>query len=56
MYKSKEIESTFIEIIVSNAKNKIFGCIYKHSKVPVSEFANEFLRPFLEKVNQEKKN
>ena len=55
MYKSKEIESTFIEIIESKLKNKIFGCIYKHPKVPVSEFANDFLSPLLEKLNQEKK-
>ena len=43
MYKSKEIESTFIEIIESNAKNKMFGCINKQPKVPVSQFANGFL-------------
>ena len=30
IYKSKEIESTFIEIIVAKLKNKVIGCIYKH--------------------------
>ena len=30
LLKSKEIESTFIEVIEPSGKNKIFGCIYKH--------------------------
>ena len=29
-YKSKEIESSFIEIILSKKKHTIVGCIYKH--------------------------
>ena len=28
--KSKEIESTFLEVIENNRKNVIVGCIYKH--------------------------
>ena len=35
--------------------NKIFCSIYKHPKVPVTEFANEFLSILLEKLNQKKK-
>ena len=55
MYKLKETESKFIGVIESKAKNKIFGCIYKNPQVPVSEFANDFLSPLLEKLNQEKR-
>ena len=56
MYKSTEIESIFIEMIEPKAKKyRIFGCIYKHPKISVSEFANDFLRPLLENLNQEKK-
>lgn len=41
--------------IESKAK-KIFGCKYKHPEVPVSEFANDFLSPQSDKLNQEKRN
>ena len=38
LYKEREIESTFLEIIEPNCKkNKIIGCIYKHPTVPVTE-------------------
>ena len=35
LYKSKEIESSFIEIIEPKKKNTIVGCIYKHPNVSV---------------------
>ena len=53
--KSKEIESTFIEIIEAKSKSKIIGCIYKHLKVCVSEFTNDFINPLLEILATEKK-
>ena len=40
MYKSKELESIFIEIINKKGKYTIVGCIYKHSKVAIDEFNN----------------
>ena len=55
IYKSKEIESKFIEIIDAKSKNKMTGCIYKHRKVCVSEFTNDFINPLLEKLAIEKK-
>ena len=38
LYKEKEIESIFVEIIEPNLgnKNKIIGCIHKQLNVPVS--------------------
>ena len=42
LYKEREKESTFLEIIEpDNKKNKIIGCIYKHPVVPVTEFTND---------------
>ena len=38
LYKSKEIESTFLEIIENNQKNVIVGCIYKHPGAAIQEF------------------
>ena len=55
LYKSKEIESSFIEIIEPKKKNTIVGCIYKHPNVSVGEFTNNFLEPSLEKLSFEKK-
>ena len=51
MYKLKELESIFIDIINKKGKNTIFGCIYKHPKLAVDEFSNHFLPPILEKVS-----
>ena len=55
LYKCKEIESCFIEIIESKKKNTILGCIYKHSNVSVGKLTNDFLEHLLEKVSFEKK-
>ena len=55
MYKSKELESVFIEIINKKGKNTIVGCIYKHPKLAIDEFNNQFLSPMLEKVSFENK-
>ena len=55
LYKSKEIESSFIEIIEPKKKSTIVGCIYKHPNVSVGEFTNDFLEPLLEKLSFEKK-
>ena len=53
--KPKEIESTFIEIIETKKKNTVIGCIYKHPKVPVKEFLNDYLQPLFIKLSFEKK-
>ena len=53
MYKSKELEAIFIEIIKKKGKNTIVGCIYKHPKLTIDEFKNQFLSPFPDKVSFE---
>ena len=55
MYKSKEIESTFIELFSNNNSNTVIGCIYKNPKVPVTKFMEDYLVPLLEKLAKEKK-
>ena len=47
MYKSKELESVFIEIMnKGKEENIIIGCIYKHPKLEIEEFHYQFLSPF----------
>ena len=55
LYKRKEIESTFLEIIENNGKNVIVGCIFRHPGVAIQEFTNDFICPLLEKLLTEKK-
>ena len=38
MYKAKELESTFVEIINKKRKNLIVGCIYKHPTLNNRDF------------------
>ena len=54
LYKSEELESTFIEIINQTQKN-IIGCIYRHPSMDLTEFNTEFMSPFLQKFEKENK-
>ena len=58
IYKSKELESTFIEVLEPGMprNNMIIGCIYRHPSMELSEFNNHFLSVLLEKISKEKKN
>ena len=56
MYKSKELESIFTEIINKKSKNTIVGCIYMHPKLGFDEFDNQLLSLMLEKVSFENKD
>ena len=56
LYKEREKESTFLEIIEHDKKkDKTIGCIYKHPIVPVTEFTNDYISPLLEKVSRDEK-
>ena len=54
IYKAKELESVFVEIINKDKKNYIIGCIYKHPKMLTHEF-NDRVIPILEKIYPENK-
>ena len=55
IYKSKELESIFVETLFSNSENYIIGCIYKHPNMPISEYNESYLSPLLDKLSKEKK-
>ena len=49
MYKSKILESTFTEIINTNNKNIVVGCVYRHPSMDANEFNEHYLSIFNEK-------
>ena len=53
IYKSFELESTFIEICNTKKTNIIIGCIYKHPKMNINEFNDNFLNELLDKLSKE---
>ena len=56
VYKTEQLESTFVEIINPGKKNTITGCIYRHPSMDVKEFNEEILNPLMEKLSLENKN
>ena len=55
LYKSGELESTFVEIINPRKKNFIVGCVYRHPSMDTNEFNDFFLSPMLLKLSKENK-
>ena len=55
IYKSKELESVFIEILNENSQNIIIGCIYKHPNMEVSDFNEFYLEKILKIITKENK-
>ena len=56
IYKTKELESVFVEIPNKNGKNFIIGCIYKHPKMVVEEFLDLHMSKILNNLTSENKN
>ena len=56
IYKSRELESTFVEIDIPSGKNVIVGCIYRHPDMSVVEFNNVYLMNLLKKLKKEQKS
>ena len=54
MYKSKNLESIFIEIINTNNKNIVVGCVYRHPGMDANEFNEHYLSILNEKLLLEK--
>ena len=54
MYKSKNLESIFIEIINTNNKNTVVTCVYRHPSVDANEFNEHYLSILNEKLLLEK--
>ena len=55
IYKSFELESTFIEICNTKKTNIIIGCIYKHPNMNINEFNDDYLNELLDKLSKESK-
>ena len=56
IYKSGELESTFIEIINHKKSNILVGCIYRHPVMDLNEFNDYYLNELLHKLSSENKS
>ena len=56
VYKSHELESVFMEIIVPNKKNIIIGCIYRHPSMDLNDFTDNYLNQLMAKMACNKNN
>ena len=54
IYKSSELESTFIEIINPKKTNIIIGRTYRHPTMNLNEFNDNYLNILLQKISKEK--
>ena len=43
IYKKKELESIFVEVINPKGKHFIIGCIYQHSSINSTEFIEVYM-------------
>ena len=55
IYRSKELESVFIEIINSKDKNTIVGCVYQYPYMNPTEFIDIYLSELLQTFSKEDK-
>ena len=56
IYKEKELESYFIEVVNQKHKNSIVGVIYRHPCMDESVFIDEYLQLLNDKLQLENKN
>ena len=54
IYKSNELESTFIEILNPKNSNIIISCIYEHPSMDLSDVKNNYLNNLLDKYLENK--
>lgn len=54
IYKNKLLESAFIELINPRKSNDIIGVIYRHPSMDQNEFNDDYLKPLLDKISNEK--
>ena len=55
LYKKRELESVFIEIINPKGKNLIVVCIYRHPSMNPTEFIDSYLSELIQKLSSEEK-
>ena len=55
IYKSHELESTFVEIINPKKSNIILGVIYRHPTMDLNEFNDKYVNKLLNNIAKEYK-
>ena len=55
IYKEKELESYFVEVIQEKYLNSIVGVIYRHPCMDESTFINDYMQPLNDKLQNENK-
>ena len=56
VYCPKQLESVFIELLLSNKPSQIIGTIYKHPLMNVPTFTNDHLKNILNAIHYENKS
>ena len=55
IYKTDQLESTFVEIINPEKSNLLIGCIHKHPNIDVLDFKNNHRSQLFEIVSKKQK-
>ena len=55
IYKAKELESYFVEVVNQNSSNYIVGVVYRHPSMDPNLFNSEYLKPLNEKLGKDNK-
>ena len=55
IYCPKELESTFIELLIPNRQSHLIGVVYNYSSMKNGKFNNNFMNALLEKLTLENK-
>ena len=55
MYESGKLETVFLEIINTNKKNDILGCVYRHPSMDINSFNEKYLNDTMAKLTEERK-
>ena len=56
IYKSTELEPTFIEILNPKETNMIVGCIFRYPHMDLNEFNDYYVNNLLDNLSKENKN
>ena len=56
IYKTKELESYFIEVVNSSGSNSIVGTVYRHPCMDPTTFNQEYLNPLMERLGKDNKD
>ena len=56
IYKEKELESYFLEVVNEKQKNSIIGAVYRHPCMDQSLFLEDYMQPLNDKLREENKN